>query len=101
MPTTFQYFFKHSEVTGRQNDGTWLTTASVARFGVPDGEGTNGLPFRSEGDAANANNDPRVASVRRTGAGVGFGGVTPQRIETKRWRRNRISYSRKGRTGCT
>ena len=34
VPTTYQYFFKHSEVTGRQNNGTWLTTASVARFGV-------------------------------------------------------------------
>lgn len=91
VPTTFQYFFKHSEVTGRQNNGTWLTTASVARFGVPDREGTNGLPFRSEGDVANANNDPRVANVRRTGAGVGFDGITPQWIQTKHGKRDSLA----------
>ena len=91
VPTTFQYFFKHSEVTARQNNGTWLTTASVARFGVPDREGTNGLPFRSEGDAANASNDPRVASTRRTGAGVGFDGVTPQWIQTKHGKRDSLA----------
>jgi hypothetical protein len=91
VPTTFQYFFKHSEVTARQNNGTWLTTASVARFGVPDREGTNGLPFRSEGDVTNANNDPRVANVRRTGAGVGFDGVTPQWIQTKHGKRDSLA----------
>ncbi len=91
VPTTFQYFFKHSEVTGRQNNGTWLTTASVARFGVPDREGTNGLPFRSEGDVANANNDPRVANVRRSGAGVGFDGITPQWIQTKHGKRDSLA----------
>jgi hypothetical protein len=91
VPTTFQYFFKHSEVTGRQNNGTWLTTASVARFGVPDGEGTNGLPFRSEGDVANATNDPRVANVRRAGAGVGFDGITPQWIQTKHGKRDSLA----------
>jgi hypothetical protein len=91
VPTTFQYFFKHSEVTARQNNGTWLTTASVGRFGVADREGTNGLPFRSEGDAANANNDPRVASVRRGGAGFGFDGVTPQWIQTKHGKRDSLA----------
>ena len=91
VPTTYQYFFKHSEVTARQNNGTWLTTASVARFGVPDREGTNGLPFRSEGDAVNASNDPRVASTRRTGAGVGFDGVTPQWIQTKHGKRDSLA----------
>ena len=91
VPTTFQYFFKHSEVTGRQNNGTWLTTASVARFGVPDREGTNGLPFRSEGDVTNANNDPRVANVRRAGAGVGFDGITPQWIQTKHGKRDSLA----------
>src|SRR5688572_25486141 len=91
VPTTFQYFFKHSEVTGRQNNGTWLTTASVARFGVPDREGTNGLPFRSEGDVANANNDPRVGNARRTGAGVGFDGVTPQWIQSKHGKRDTLA----------
>lgn len=91
VPTTFQYFFKHSEVTGRQNNGTWATTASVARFGVPDREGSNGLPFRSEGDVANANNDPRVGNARRTGAGVGFDGVTPQWIQSKHGKRDTLA----------
>lgn len=91
VPTTFQYFFKHSEVTGRQNNGTWLTTASVARFGVADMEGTNGLPFRSEGDVTNANNDPRVANARRGGAGLGFDGVTPQWIQTKHGKRDSLA----------
>ncbi len=92
VPTTFQYFFKHSEVTGRQNNGTWATTASVARFGVPDREGTNGLPFRSEGDVANATNDPRVANFRRTPApGVGFDGATPQWIQTKHGKRDTLA----------
>lgn len=94
VPTTFQYFFKHSEVTARQNNGTWLTTASVGRFGVPDREGTNGLPFRSEGDVANASNDPRVASARRATSGSngnGFDGVTPQWIQTKHGKRDSLA----------
>jgi starch-binding outer membrane protein, SusD/RagB family len=91
VPTTFQYFFKHSEVTTRQNNGTWATTASVGRFGVPEREGTNGLPFRSEGDAVNASNDPRVASLRRTGAGVGFDGATPQWIQSKHGKRDTLA----------
>jgi len=91
VPTTFQYFFKHSEVTGRQNNGTWLTTASVARFGVANSEGANGLPFRSEGDVANANNDPRVANARRSGAGLGFDGATPQWIQTKHGKRDSLA----------
>jgi hypothetical protein len=63
----------------------------VARFGVPDLEGTNGLPFRSEGDVANANNDPRVGNARRTGAGVGFDGVTPQWIQSKHGKRDTLA----------
>ena len=91
VPTTFQYFFKHSEVTARQNNGTWLTTASVARFGVPDREGTNGLPFRSEGDTAGTVDDPRVMNFRRSGAGVGFDGVTAQWIQTKHGKRDTLA----------
>jgi hypothetical protein len=94
VPTTFQYFFKHSEVTARQNNGTWLTTASVGRFGVPDREGTNGLPFRSAGDVTSANNDPRVASARRATSGSngnGFDGVTPQWIQTKHGKRDSLA----------
>ena len=93
VPTIFQYFFKHSEVTGRQNNGTWLTTGSVARFGVADREGVNGLPFRTEGDTTgNAAHDPRVANRRRTPApGLGFDGATPQWIPLKHNKRDTLA----------
>ncbi len=91
VPTTFQYFFKHSELTGRQNNGTFLTTGSVARFGVPDGEGGNGLPFRSEGDVTATASDPRVANRRRASPGLGFDGVTPQWIPLKHNKRDTLS----------
>lgn len=91
VPTTFQYFFKHSEVTTRQNNGTWATTASVARFGVADREGTNGLPFRTEGDTAGTIDDPRVANFRRASPGVGFDGVTPQWVQMKHGKRDSLA----------
>lgn len=91
VPTTFQYFFKHSELTGRQNNGTWLTTISVARFGVAEREGVNGLPFRSDGDAAGSVRDPRVSNQRRAGAGLGFDGVTPQWMQLKYSKRDTLA----------
>jgi starch-binding outer membrane protein, SusD/RagB family len=91
VPTTFQYFFKHSELTGRQNNGTWLTTISVGRFGVADREGVNGLPFRSEGDVAGTVRDPRVSNQRRAGAGLGFDGVTPQWMQLKYSKRDTLA----------
>lgn len=83
VPTTFQYTYKHSETTGRQNNGTWGVTVSVARFGVPDKEGTNGLPFLSEGDLAGTVKDPRVANVKRGGNGRGFDNSTIQYMQQK------------------
>jgi hypothetical protein len=92
VPTIFQYFFKHSEVTGRQNNGTWLTTGSVARFGVAEREGANGLAYRSEGDTAgNPAHDPRVASRRRASPGLGFDGATPQWIPLKHNKRDTLA----------
>jgi hypothetical protein len=79
VPTTFQYNYVHSEVTGRQNNGTWNLVQNSGRFGVASGEGTNGLPFRVEGDTATVGGvrDPRVANVRRpTNQGRGFDGAT-------------------------
>jgi starch-binding outer membrane protein, SusD/RagB family len=84
VPTTFQYNYTHSETTARQNNGTWGVTVSVARFGVPDREGTNGLPFLSEGDLAGTVNDPRVANTRRTAnSGRGFDNATIQYMQQK------------------
>ena len=83
VPTTFQYNYTHSETTGRQNNGTWGVTVSVARFGVPDREGVNGLPFQSEGNTAGTVKDPRIANVVRGGNGRGFDGATIQYMQQK------------------
>lgn len=83
VPTTFQYNYQHSETTGRQNNGTWGVTVSVARFGVPDKEGTNGLPFLSEGNTAGTVKDPRIANVLRGGSGRGFDNTTTQYMQQK------------------
>jgi hypothetical protein len=56
---------------------------SVARFGVPDREGTNGLPFLSEGNTAGTVKDPRIANVLRGGAGRGFDNSTTQYMQQK------------------
>jgi len=83
VPTTFQYNFTHSETTTRQNNGTWGVTVSVARFGVPDREGVNGLPFQSEGNTAGTVKDPRIANVIRGGNGRGFDNSTIQYMQQK------------------
>lgn len=94
VPTTFQYLYRHSETSGRQNNGTWALTVSVARFGEADREGSNGLPFQSDGDMkVNPAYDPRVADSVRGGvpkpcsatyrASCGFDGSTTQYVQTK------------------
>lgn len=84
VPTTFQYLYNHSETTSQQNNGTFLLTVTVARFGQADLEGGNGLPFQSEGNIKNAGYDPRVAdSVRTTNGGKGFDNATTQWMQMK------------------
>jgi hypothetical protein len=83
IPTTFQYSYTHSELTTRQNNGTWAVTISVARFGVPDREGTNGFPFLSDGDQAGGVKDPRVSNLKRGGNGRGFDNTTLQWMQEK------------------
>jgi len=84
IPTTFQYTYTHSELTARQNNGTWGTTISVGRFGVPDKEGRNGLPFLPEGDQAGTVKDPRVANLKRSNnGGRGFDNTTLQWMQEK------------------
>lgn len=83
VPTTFQYLYAHSETSGRQNNGTWALTVSVARFGVANLEGGNGLPFQSEGNSKVAGFDPRVADSVRGGSGKGFDGTTTQWVQEK------------------
>lgn len=80
VPTTFQYNYVHSEVTGRQNNGTWGLVQNSGRFGVAQAEGINGLTFRVDGDTvlpAVGARDPRVANIRRpSNSGRGFDGAT-------------------------
>jgi hypothetical protein len=91
VPTTYQYIYKHSETTGRQNNGTWALTISVARFGIPNAEGTNGLPFRNDGDLAGTVRDPRVSNVRRGGTGRGFDNSTLQWMQQKHFKRDTLA----------
>ena len=78
VPSNFQYTYVHSELTGRQNNGTWGLVQNSGRFGVAEVEGLNGLPYRSEGDVAGVIRDPRVVNQRRpSNSGFGFDGATP------------------------
>ncbi len=71
VPRTFTYQLQHSENSGRQNNGIFLTGAINRRFSVASLEGGNGLPFRTAGD-------PRVVAPLGTGtAANGFDGSTP------------------------
>ena len=89
VSTTFQYNYLHSETTGRQNNGTWSLTVSVARFGEANIEAGVGLPYQTDGDLKKTSGviDPRVAdSVARRGSTNnprGFDGVTTQWVQAK------------------
>lgn len=85
VPTTYQYVYAHSQTSAAQNNGTWLLTVNVARFGEADVKGTNGLPFSSEGDVKTlgAAADPRVADSIRAGTHLGFDGATIQYVQMK------------------
>jgi starch-binding outer membrane protein, SusD/RagB family len=63
VPTGFEYVIWHSENTARQNNGVWAMNNLAGRWSVPDREGTNGLPFRSEGRIDGTVQDPRIPST--------------------------------------
>jgi hypothetical protein len=77
VPTSFAYTTFHSTATDRQKNGVFVfnnqAPSGTARFSVADGEGTNGLNFRSAGD-------PRV---KDTVAGKGFDNTSPLFVLTK------------------
>ena len=77
VPTTFVYSVGHSQNTTRQHNGTYNATVFAERYSVADGEGTNGLRFRSQ-------MDERVPSGRFPANDVGFDGLTPQ-YDPMRW----------------
>jgi hypothetical protein len=87
VPANFQYTYAHSATSSRQNNGTWSLTVSVARFGEANNEGTNGLPFQSDGNVKVAPiPDYRVAdSLNHSGTkpGFGFDGVTVNYTQMK------------------
>ncbi len=68
VPTNFVYYIYHSQNTTRQNNGVYVAMALAKRYSVADGEGVNGLHFRSQPDG-------RVPEAR---TGNGFDGITPQ-----------------------
>src|SRR5688572_16759420 len=67
VPTNFAYAIEGSTNSARQNNGIWMYTVNFFGFSVPDGEGTNGISWRSA-------DDPRVPWFD-TGD-VGFDGET-------------------------
>jgi hypothetical protein len=77
VPTSFVYSTFHSTATDRQKNGVFVfnnqAPLGTARFSVADGEGTNGLNFRSAAD-------PRV---KDTLAGKGFDNTSPLFVLTK------------------
>lgn len=79
VPSTFRYIINHDENSGRQNNGIFSFAQNARRFSIPDREGTNGLPFRSDGAT-----DGRLA-VRRNSAsgGNGFDNFTPLYVTAK------------------
>jgi hypothetical protein len=96
VSTTFQYNYLHSETTGRQNNGTWSLTSSVARFGEANAEGGVGLTYQTDGNVKQAGGlfDPRVADsvANRAGQGnKGFDGTTVQWVQAKYPARSSLS----------
>lgn len=72
VPTDFEYVMYHSETSGRQNNTVWLFNNNAGRWSIPNNEGGNGLPYRSEGSTDGAVFDPRIPShhiglAQRTG----------------------------------
>lgn len=71
VPTAYVYQLQHSENSGRQHNGIFLTGAVNRRFSVSSVEGLNGLAYRTAAD-------PRVVAPRGAGtAANGFDGATP------------------------
>lgn len=82
VPQSFRYIINHNENTGRQNNAIFVFAQNGRRFSIPDREGTNGLPFRSDG--LGTSGDGRLA-VRRNAAagGNGFDNFTPLFVTAK------------------
>lgn len=77
VPANFSYSTFHSLSSDRQKNGVYVfnnqSPNGTGRFSVADGEGTNGLNFRSAGD-------PRVVAPQN---GLGFDKASPLYVLTK------------------
>jgi starch-binding outer membrane protein, SusD/RagB family len=73
VPTGFVYQIFHSLASTRQQNGIWAGNQNRRGISLSDGEGGNGLPFRSNADARL----PWVAG------GVGFDNTTPLFLQQK------------------
>ena len=73
VATTFSYVVTHDLNTTRQNNGVYKGSRVFKRYGMADGEGGSGLPYRSVVD-------PRTPIYRILGTSdsVGFDNKTPQ-----------------------
>jgi len=92
VPSSFNYSIQHDENTGRQNNAIFTFNYLEGRFAVGDREGTNGLPFRSDGNLAGTVKDPRIPnSVRTNNGGRGFDNATQQFIQQKYSKRDTLA----------
>ena len=71
VPTNFAYNTTHTLALSRQQNGVFVFLSQTERFTVVDGDGGNGLNFRSA-------MDPRVPWGRVPASDVGFDNATPQ-----------------------
>lgn len=79
VPSSFRYTINHDENSARQNNGVFSFAQNSRRFSIPDREGTNGLPFRSDGLV-----DGRLAVRQNSGSGGnGFDNFTPLFVSAK------------------
>lgn len=71
VPTSFAYLVGYSETTTRENNGVFIANGNAKRYSVADGEGINGLRYRTAGDI-------RDTTIRINGTNTGFDASTPQ-----------------------
>jgi starch-binding outer membrane protein, SusD/RagB family len=82
IPVAYQYLVYHSENSTRENNGTYVNVGPLSkRYAVTTNEGTNGLPFRTEGwNQSTGTGDIRVRWYQ---SGIGQDGVSPAFYELK------------------
>jgi len=76
VPTTYSYQIGYSETTTRENNGVFVANGNAKRYSVADGEGINGLRYRSTGDIRDTTVRLNVGTP--SAPNVGFDMVTAQ-----------------------